>query len=113
MEPRFQLVVAGVGGQGILFATRLLEEAALARGLPVLGAETHGMSQRGGSVLSHFKVGPFRSPMVRRGTADCLLGMELTEAYRNAAYLRPGGLAILNCLPDAIEGSAVIGNSWK
>lgn len=103
----FRLVVAGVGGQGILFTTRLLEEAALARGLPVLGAETHGMSQRGGSVLSHFKVGPFLSPMVRRGAADCLLGMELDEAHRHAAYVSPDGIAVINCAPQA-AGSPVL-----
>jgi indolepyruvate ferredoxin oxidoreductase beta subunit len=104
----FKLVVAGVGGQGILFATRLLEDAALAMGLPVIGAETHGMAQRGGSVLSHFKVGPFRSPMVRRGTADGLLGMNLQESYRNAGYLRPSGVAFLNCGGEEIAGSRVV-----
>jgi indolepyruvate ferredoxin oxidoreductase beta subunit len=108
-EVRFRLVVAGVGGQGILFATHLLEQAALGRGLPVLGAETHGMSQRGGSVLSHFKVGPFRGPLVRRGSADCLLGMTLDEAWRHAAYLRPGGFAVLNCDESALDGSPVAG----
>ena len=108
MTVRFRLVVAGVGGQGILFATRLLEEACLRRGDPVIGAETHGMSQRGGSVVSHFKVGPYRSPMVVRGAADCLLGMAPDEAHRQAHFLRPGGLAVVNCDPAAIADSPVV-----
>ncbi|HBY94872.1 MAG: indolepyruvate oxidoreductase subunit beta [Ardenticatenaceae bacterium] len=93
---KLQLLVAGVGGQGILFITRLLETAALARGQSVIGAETHGMSQRGGSVASHFKLGDYHSPMVRRGTADCLIAMDASEAYRNLAFLRPGGLVFVN-----------------
>jgi len=103
-------VVAGVGGQGILFATRLLEDAALRLGLPVVGAETHGMAQRGGSVLSHFRVGPYRSPLVRRGSAHCLLGMNLAETCRQAAYVRPDGLAFINCKPGETDGSPVIGH---
>jgi indolepyruvate ferredoxin oxidoreductase beta subunit len=108
MPVRFRLVVAGVGGQGILFTTRLLEEACLRRGDPVIGAETHGMSQRGGSVVSHFKVGPFRGPMVGRGSADCLLGMALDEAYRQSGFLRPDGLAVINADEPAIAESPVV-----
>jgi len=73
-----------------------------------VGAETHGMAQRGGSVLSHFKVGPYRSPMVRRGSADCLLGMNLAETCRQAAYVRPGGLVLINCTPAETDGSPVL-----
>ena len=62
-----QIVISGVGGQGVLFVTRLLAEAAIARGLPVLTSETHGMAQRGGSVVSHLKVGDFSSPLIRSG----------------------------------------------
>lgn len=93
---QLQLLVAGVGGQGIIFITRLLETAALARGLSVIGAETHGMSQRGGSVASHFKVGDYHSPLVRRGTADVLIAMDESEAYRNLTFVRPGGLVFVN-----------------
>ena len=107
-DVRFRLVVAGVGGQGILFTTRLLEEACIRRGDPVIGAETHGMSQRGGSVVSHFKVGPYRSPMVGRGAADCLLGMAPDEMYRQSGFLRPGGLAVVNADAAAIAESPVI-----
>lgn len=61
---RHQMILAGIGGQGVLFATKLLAESARRQGLAVIGSETHGMSQRGGSVVSHLKVGGFSSPMV-------------------------------------------------
>ena len=56
-----QFIIAGVGGQGILFASRVLGHVALSRGLHVNGSEVHGMSQRGGSVISHFKVGDYKA----------------------------------------------------
>jgi indolepyruvate ferredoxin oxidoreductase beta subunit len=67
---RAQLVISGVGGQGVLFVTRLMAEAVIRKGLPVMTSETHGMAQRGGSVISHLKVGVFSSPLIRGGAAD-------------------------------------------
>jgi len=93
---RRQLIISGVGGQGVLFVTRLLAEAALEKGLPVLTAETHGMAQRGGTVLSHLKLGPFDSPLIRPASADGLLVLrgENYEAHR--AYLHEEGWAVVN-----------------
>ena len=98
MKP-FNVVLAGVGGQGILFASRILFAAAMAEGQKVMGAETHGMSQRGGSVVSHFKMGEQSSSMVIPGTADALVALERTEGLRNLEFLRPGGLYLVNA-PD-------------
>lgn len=95
----FQLVIAGVGGQGVLFATEVLSRAGLGRGLDIIGSETHGMAQRGGSVVSHLKFGPARSPLVRRGAADLLYVFEKTEFFQNASFLRKGGVAVINA-PD-------------
>jgi indolepyruvate ferredoxin oxidoreductase beta subunit len=91
-----KLILAGVGGQGILFATRILSETALGLGHDVLGSETHGMSQRGGSVISHLKVGPYQSPLIRHGTADVLLSFDQDEAYRTLAFVKPDGLCFVN-----------------
>lgn len=85
----FRMILAGVGGQGILFSTRLLAEAAMRDGMGVIGSETHGMSQRGGSVISHLKAGGYSSPLVRAGTADALISFQVDEAYRNLKFLRP------------------------
>jgi indolepyruvate ferredoxin oxidoreductase, beta subunit len=95
----YNIVLAGVGGQGILFASRILFEAAMAKGQKVMGAETHGMSQRGGSVVSHFKMGDSSSSMVIPGTADALIALERTEGLRNLEFLRPRGLYLVNA-PD-------------
>lgn len=91
-----KLILAGVGGQGILFATRIFSETALALGYDVLGSETHGMSQRGGSVISHLKIGPYQSPLIRQGTADVLISFDEDEAYRTLPFLKPGGLCVVN-----------------
>jgi indolepyruvate ferredoxin oxidoreductase beta subunit len=105
----FNVVLAGVGGQGILFASRILFESAMAKGQKVMGAETHGMSQRGGSVVSHFKMGDNSSSMVIPGTADALVALERTEGLRNLEFLRPGGVYLVNA-PDLSHLPASVGN---
>jgi len=91
-----QIIISGLGGQGVLFITRLLAEAAMDLGLPVFTAETHGMAQRGGTVLSHLKVGPFDSPMIRPGQADGLIALKSETLAQHEAYLRPGGWCVVN-----------------
>jgi indolepyruvate ferredoxin oxidoreductase beta subunit len=91
-----QFIIAGVGGQGILFASRVLGHVALAKGLHVNGSEVHGMSQRGGSVISHFKIGSYASPLVRVGEADVLMAFEQGEGLRNFHFLKKGGVALVN-----------------
>jgi indolepyruvate ferredoxin oxidoreductase beta subunit len=91
-----KLILSGVGGQGVLFATSVFSETALALGYDVLGSETHGMSQRGGSVISHLKVGSYDSPLVRQGTADMLLAFDEQEAYRTLSFVRRGGVCFVN-----------------
>lgn len=91
-----KMILAGVGGQGVLFATRVFSETALALGYDVLGSETHGMSQRGGSVVSHLKIDGYESPLIRQGTADVLLSFDEDEAYRTLAFVRRGGLCFVN-----------------
>lgn len=73
-----QIIVSGIGGQGVLFLTRVIAQAAVDREIAVLTSETHGMAQRGGTVLSTLKVGPFASPLIRSGQAD--VGLLLWEA---------------------------------
>jgi indolepyruvate ferredoxin oxidoreductase beta subunit len=96
---RQQILISGVGGQGVLFVTRLLAEAAIARGLPVFTCETHGMAQRGGTVVSHLKVGDFHSPLVRAGQADGLLVLKSENLAQHAVFLKPGGWVVANAGP--------------
>ncbi len=92
-----RIVIAGVGGQGTLLATRIVAETALKAGLRVRIGETYGMSQRGGPVMGHIQIGEAYSPQIRPGDADALLGFELAEAARRGVtYLKQGGLAIVN-----------------
>ena len=91
-----QLIISGVGGQGILFITRLLAETAIALGAPVLTSETHGMAQRGGIVISHLKIGDFSSPLVRPGQADGLIALKPGNVELHRFFLKPGGLVVAN-----------------
>jgi len=93
---RRQIVVSGVGGQGVLFLTRLLADAAIARGVPVLTSETHGMAQRGGVVTSHLKAGDFASPLVRSGQGDALLALKSENVPLHRHFVRPGGRIVVN-----------------
>jgi indolepyruvate ferredoxin oxidoreductase beta subunit len=95
-----QILLCGVGGQGILFATRILSETALQLGNAVIGSETHGMSQRGGSVTSHMKVGKHRGPLIRRGDADLIFCFERSEIFANLTFMKPGGIAYIDA-PDS------------
>ena len=90
------LILAGLGGQGVIFMTRLLAQTWVALGHPVIVSETHGMSQRGGSVISHLRIGGSEAPLIQRGTADVLLALEADEAVRNLPFLRQGGHAFVN-----------------
>lgn len=91
-----QIIMSGVGGQGILFVTRLLAAAAIDRELPILTSETHGMAQRGGTVLSHIKVGGFSSPLIRPARADGLIILKDENLAQHGFYLRPGGWIVVN-----------------
>lgn len=98
MKP-VNFILSGLGGQGILFMTKVLAQTALRKGINVLGAETHGMAQRGGSVVSHLRLGDAQSSLVNSGSADFLLALEENEAYRNLAFLSPGGRLYANADP--------------
>lgn len=93
----FNIVIAGVGGQGVLMASKVLAESALASGMDVKQNEVHGMAQRGGSVISFVRIGKeVNSPVVMPGTADILISFEPLEALRYLHYLKPGGKLVYN-----------------
>ncbi|MGC8720844.1 MAG: 2-oxoacid:acceptor oxidoreductase family protein [Thermodesulforhabdaceae bacterium] len=111
-----QIVISGFGGQGVVFITRLITEAALYKGLSVFASETHGMAQRGGNVVSHIKIyedrdgaEKFWSPVIRSGNADLLIALhpESIAPYRH--LLKPGGLIICNGSPSGVsEGNTIM-----
>jgi indolepyruvate ferredoxin oxidoreductase beta subunit len=91
------VLLAGVGGQGILLASEIMSEALMLAGHDVKKAEVHGMAQRGGSVVSHVRYGKqVLSPTIADGTADVLFGFELLETCRYLSLLKKGGQGIVN-----------------
>jgi len=96
-----QIIISGVGGQGVLFVTRLLAEVAINKGLAVFTSETHGMAQRGGTVLSHLKVGEYASPLIRPAQADGLLALRAENLAQHGAFLKDDGWVIANGEHDA------------
>lgn len=91
------IMIVGVGGQGTLLASRILGNVAIRAGYDVKVSEVHGMSQRGGSVITYVKYGEaVYSPIIDRGEADIILAFEQLEAYRALPWLRKGGKMIVN-----------------
>jgi len=91
------IILVGVGGQGIILASEVLAEAALEAGYDVRKSEVHGMAQRGGSVSSHVRFGKeVKSPLIELGRADYMLAFEKVEGLRSCDYLKAGATIIMN-----------------
>jgi len=101
-----QIVIFGLGGQGILFVTKLLAGAATIEGQDVIVSETHGMSQRGGAVESHVKIGGFSGALVRRGRADATIAIDPSRIGAALSFLRPGGRCFASS-PVPVDGVRV------
>ena len=97
---KMDVVIAGVGGQGNIFASIVISQYAMNKKLNVLGAETIGAAQRGGSVVSHIRIaeGAIYSPLISRGQADLLIGMEYVEMLRHLRLLNPKGAYLVNAI---------------
>ena len=90
-------LLCGVGGQGVVLASKLIAYAAMEKGLNVRTSETIGMSQRGGSVVTHVRMGEtVHSPMIPKGTADVIMAFEPAEAVRNLSYLKEDGVMVVD-----------------
>ena len=93
----WNILIVGVGGQGVLLASEVLSGAALLSGLDVKKSEVHGMAQRGGVVSSHVRIGSLvHSPLIPEGSADVMLAFEQSEAMRWVHFVKPDGTAIIN-----------------
>ena len=93
---RKDILLAGVGGQGTVLASKILARCAIARGETAHTAETIGMSQRGGCVTSHVRIGNSAAPLIARGCADSIIAFEPAEAVRALPYLKKDGAVIVN-----------------
>lgn len=98
---RYDLIIAGVGGQGILSIATVIGRAAVCTGLHLKQSEVHGMAQRGGAVSSHFRLSDrtIYSDLIPLGGADLILSMEPMEALRYRPWLKPEGWLVTNSVP--------------
>lgn len=96
---KMKLLFVGVGGQGTLLASRLLGEACIKNGIPVLLSEVHGMAQRGGVVESTVMLGGLKSPLISLGEADVLIGFEPLETLRAISYCNKDSVVITSLSP--------------
>ncbi|MDR3346754.1 MAG: 2-oxoacid:acceptor oxidoreductase family protein [Campylobacteraceae bacterium] len=94
---KYQVVISGFGGQGVVFLVKVLSIASSLKNEKCLGTENHGMSQRGGSVSCYVKIGDFSSPAIDEAQADLLIALEGDEALRNIQFLKPQqGVIVVN-----------------
>lgn len=102
----FNTIICGIGGQGILTILKIMAEAALAEGFNIKSSELHGLSQRGGSVVVHLKIGKEKiySPLILPGRADFVLGIEAREALRNTEFSNSNTIFLVNKLLAPISG---------
>lgn len=96
----YNIVISGVGGQGVLVASQIIANAAISKGMNVRVGETHGMAQRGGSVIAHVRFGDdVYGSITPEGKGDVLLGFEPSEAARYLEFMKEGAHAIVNKHP--------------
>jgi len=110
---KYDVVIAGVGGQGVLSVASIIAHAALSEGLEVRQSEVHGMAQRGGAVLSHLRISDknIAGDLVPKGGAYLIISMEPLESLRYVSYLKTGGVLVTNTgqfnnipnYPDAVK----------
>ena len=95
---KMDIIISGVGGQGNIFASLVVSQFAMGKGYLVAGSETIGAAQRGGSVVSHIRISDktIYAPLISRGQADLLIGMEVIEMLRHMRLLNPQGAYLLN-----------------
>ena len=108
------ILICGVGGQGIVLTSKLIAATAMAHHIPVMSAETIGMAQKGGSVFSFLRLGEgASSPMFPEGSADILIGFEPAEAVRMFPYLKKDGAVIVNTHPIMPVTAALSGSDYS
>ena len=106
----YNILLTGVGGQGLMSLAAVLGEACLASDIPVVTQEQHGLAQRSGSISAHVRIGEAYSPMVPHGSADLIISMEAMEALRYIEYLKPGGSIVMSSklLHPVIETNEIV-----
>lgn len=97
---KYQIVIAGFGGQGVVFLVKVIAICAGNIDIAFLGTENHGMSQRGGSVSCDIKIGDFNNPVIDKNQANLIIGLDANESLRNIEFLKTNGSMIANAKDD-------------
>jgi len=93
---KYNILLAGVGGQGLMLLSQVMGDACTRSGVKVVVGAQHGLAQRSGSISAHVRIGDAYSPLIPYGTADLIIAMEATEALRYVEYLKQGGTVVMN-----------------
>ena len=93
---KYNILLAGVGGQGLMLLSQVMGDACTRSGVKVVVGAQHGLAQRSGSISAHVRIGDAYSPLIPYGTADLIIAMEATEALRYIEFLKQGGTVIMN-----------------
>ncbi len=93
---RYSILLAGVGGQGLMLLSQVMGDACTRSGINVVVGAQHGLAQRSGSISAHVRIGDAHSPLIPYGSADLIIAMEAMEALRYVEYLKPGGTVVMN-----------------
>jgi indolepyruvate ferredoxin oxidoreductase beta subunit len=106
----FNILLTGVGGQGLMLLSAVIGEACVESGIKVVTQEQHGLAQRSGSISAHIRIGEAYSPLIPYGSADQIIAMEAMEALRYIEYLKPNGQIIMNTrlMHPVIETSEIV-----
>ena len=106
----YNILLTGVGGQGLMLLSAVLGKASVESGLEVVTQEQHGLAQRSGSISAHVRIGEAYSPMVPYGSADMIIAMEAMEALRYIEYLKKDGIIVMNSrlMHPVIETSKIV-----
>lgn len=108
------ILLCGVGGQGIVLTSKLIASAAMEKGFSVMSSETIGMAQKGGSVFSFLRIGDdFHCPMFGKGSADLIIGYEPSEVVRMLPYLKNDGCVVVNAYPIMPVTSALADTNYN
>ncbi len=108
----YNILLTGVGGQGLMSLAAMIGEACVASGVQVVTQEQHGLAQRSGSISAHIRIGEAYSPMVPYGTADLIISMEASESLRYIEYLKTGGTIVSSSrlMHPVIETNKIVAN---
>lgn len=109
---KYNILLAGVGGQGLILLSAVLGEACTANEIPIVTEEQHGLAQRSGSITAHVRIGEAYSPMIPYGEADLIIAMEAMEALRNIEFLKKDGDIVMNTnmMHPVIETNKLVNN---